>query len=67
MMEPWDGPANLVAFDGKQVCAALDRNGLRPARYWVTDDEEIIYASEAGVLNIAPEKIVEKAALPQVR
>ena len=50
MMEPWDGPANIVACDGRQVVAILDRNGLRPARYWVTSDDEIIYASEAGVL-----------------
>ncbi|TVR44559.1 MAG: glutamate synthase large subunit [Planctomycetota bacterium] len=63
MMEPWDGPANLVAFDGRQVCAILDRNGLRPARYWVTDEDEIIYASEAGVLQVDPAKIVRKGRL----
>ncbi len=56
MMEPWDGPANIVACDGKQVVAILDRNGLRPARYWITSDDEIIYASEAGVLDVPPEK-----------
>ncbi len=63
MMEPWDGPANIVACDGKQVVAILDRNGLRPARYWITNDDEIIYASEAGVLDIAPEKILRKERL----
>ncbi len=63
MMEPWDGPANLVACDGRQVVAILDRNGLRPARYWITSDDEIIYASEAGVLDIAPEKILRKERL----
>ncbi len=63
MMEPWDGPANIVACDGKQVVAILDRNGLRPARYWITIDDEIIYASEAGVLDIPPEKILRKERL----
>ncbi|MEE4255037.1 MAG: glutamate synthase large subunit [Desulfuromusa sp.] len=63
MMEPWDGPANIVACDGKQVVAILDRNGLRPARYWITSDDEIIYASEAGVLDIPPEKILRKERL----
>jgi len=63
MMEPWDGPANIVACDGKQVVAILDRNGLRPARYWVTSDDEIIYASEAGVLDVEPEKILRKERL----
>jgi len=63
MMEPWDGPANIVACDGKQLVAILDRNGLRPARYWITSDDEIIYASEAGVLEIAPEKILRKERL----
>ena len=63
MMEPWDGPANLVGFDGRQIVAILDRNGLRPARYCVTEDDEIIYASEAGVLDLPPESIVEKERL----
>jgi glutamate synthase domain-containing protein 2/glutamate synthase domain-containing protein 1/glutamate synthase domain-containing protein 3 len=63
MMEPWDGPANIVACDGRQVIAILDRNGLRPARYWITSDDEIIYASEAGVLDIPPEKILRKERL----
>ncbi|PLY02072.1 MAG: glutamate synthase large subunit [Desulfuromonas sp.] len=63
MMEPWDGPANIVACDGRQLVAILDRNGLRPARYWVTSDDEIIYASEAGVLDIPAEKIIRKERL----
>jgi glutamate synthase domain-containing protein 2/glutamate synthase domain-containing protein 1 len=63
MMEPWDGPANIVACDGRQIVAILDRNGLRPARFWITNDDEIIYASEAGVLDIAPEKILRKERL----
>ncbi|WP_020677267.1 glutamate synthase large subunit [Geopsychrobacter electrodiphilus] len=63
MMEPWDGPANLVACDGRQIVAILDRNGLRPARYWLTSDDEIIYASEAGVLDVPPEKILRKERL----
>ena len=63
MMEPWDGPANVVAFDGSAVVAILDRNGLRPARYWITSDDEIIYASEAGVLDVPPGKIVKKERL----
>ncbi|TNF48163.1 MAG: glutamate synthase large subunit [Deltaproteobacteria bacterium] len=63
MMEPWDGPANIVACDGRQIVAILDRNGLRPARFWTTSDDEIIYASEAGVLDIAPEKILRKERL----
>ncbi len=63
MMEPWDGPANIVACDGKQVVAILDRNGLRPARYWMTTDDEIIYASEAGVLDVPAEKILRKERL----
>jgi glutamate synthase (NADPH/NADH) large chain len=63
MMEPWDGPANIVACDGRQIVAILDRNGLRPARFWITSDDEIIYASEAGVLDIAPEKILRKERL----
>ena len=63
MMEPWDGPANIVACDGKQIVAILDRNGLRPARYWITTDDEIIYASEAGVLDIPPDRILRKERL----
>jgi glutamate synthase (NADPH/NADH) large chain len=60
MMEPWDGPAAMVFTDGRQVCAALDRNGLRPARYWVTDDDLVVLASESGVLPIPEGKIVKK-------
>ncbi len=63
MMEPWDGPANMVACDGERICAALDRNGLRPARYLLTTDNEILYASEMGTLDFPPEKIVAKARL----
>ncbi len=50
MMEPWDGPASIVFTDGRQIGATLDRNGLRPSRYCVTDDDLVIMASEAGVL-----------------
>ena len=63
MMEPWDGPANMVTCDGERICAALDRNGLRPARYVVTTDDEVLYASEMGVLDIPAEKAVKKARL----
>src|SRR5882672_202384 len=60
MMEPWDGPAAIAFTDGRQIGATLDRNGLRPARYLVTDDDRVIMASEAGVLPIPEEKIVRK-------
>ncbi len=60
LMEPWDGPAALVFTDGRQIGATLDRNGLRPARYIVTDDDRVIMASEAGVLPVAEESIVAK-------
>ncbi len=60
LMEPWDGPAAVVFTDGRQIGATLDRNGLRPARYLVTDDDRIVLASEAGVLPVAEEKIVQK-------
>ncbi len=63
LMEPWDGPAALAVTDGRQVVATLDRNGLRPSRYYVTDDDRVILASEVGVLDIAPEKIIEKGRL----
>jgi glutamate synthase (NADPH) large chain len=64
LMEPWDGPANVVFTDGTQVGAVLDRNGLRPGRFWVTDDGLVIYASEAGVLDdIDPAKIVRKGRM----
>ncbi|BCH23058.1 glutamate synthase large subunit [Mesorhizobium sp. L-8-3] len=60
LMEPWDGPAAVVFTDGRQIGATLDRNGLRPARYIVTDDDRVIMASEAGVLPVAEEKVVRK-------
>ncbi|HJO87931.1 MAG TPA: glutamate synthase central domain-containing protein, partial [Rhodospirillales bacterium] len=60
MMEPWDGPAAVAFTDGRQIGATLDRNGLRPARYVVTDDDLCIMGSEVGVLDIPDEKIVEK-------
>lgn len=63
LMEPWDGPASVVFTDGSQIGAVLDRNGLRPSRYWVTDDGLVVLASEAGVLDIAPEKVVRKGRL----
>ncbi len=63
LMEPWDGPACVTFTDGKQIGAVLDRNGLRPSRFWVTDDGVVILASEAGVLDVAPEKIIRKGRL----
>ncbi|KQZ14454.1 glutamate synthase [Mesorhizobium sp. Root554] len=60
LMEPWDGPAAVAFTDGRQIGATLDRNGLRPARYIVTDDDRVIMASEAGVLPVPEEKIVKK-------
>lgn len=63
MMEPWDGPASIVFSDGDIVGAVLDRNGLRPSRYYITEDGELILSSEVGVLDISPEKIVQKERL----
>src|SRR5438477_859868 len=60
LMEPWDGPAAIAFTDGRQIGATLDRNGLRPARYIVTDDDHLIMASECGVLPVPEEKIVRK-------
>ncbi|HUI27010.1 MAG TPA: glutamate synthase large subunit, partial [Candidatus Kryptonia bacterium] len=60
LMEPWDGPAAIAFSDGRQIGATLDRNGLRPARYIVTDDDHVIMASEAGVLPVPEEKITRK-------
>jgi len=60
MLEPWDGPASIVFTDGRQIGATLDRNGLRPARYCITDDDLVIMGSEAGVLPIPEAKIVRK-------
>ncbi|MEW4368520.1 glutamate synthase large subunit [Paenibacillus kandeliae] len=63
LMEPWDGPAAMAFTDGIQIGAILDRNGLRPARYYVTKDDRIILSSEVGVLDIAPENILYKDRL----
>ncbi|MEO1711015.1 MAG: glutamate synthase subunit alpha, partial [Pseudomonadota bacterium] len=60
LMEPWDGPAAVAFTDGRQIGATLDRNGLRPARYLVTNDDRVIMASEAGTLPVAEENIVKK-------
>ncbi|MFI0942380.1 glutamate synthase large subunit [Streptomyces sp. NPDC021020] len=63
LMEPWDGPACVAFSDGSVVGAVLDRNGLRPGRYWVTDDGLVVLASESGVLDIEPSRIVRKGRL----
>ena len=63
VMEPWDGPASVTFTDGDVIGAVLDRNGLRPSRYWVTDDDLVIMASEVGVLEIDPAKVVSKGRL----
>ncbi|MDX2196522.1 MAG: glutamate synthase large subunit [Cytophagales bacterium] len=63
IMEPWDGPASISFTDGKIVGATLDRNGLRPSRYCITDDDTVIMASEAGVIEVEPSKIVLKGRL----
>lgn len=63
LTEPWDGPAALAYSDGRWVCAALDRNGLRPARYVITDDDTICVASEVGVVEVDDSKVVEKGRL----
>ncbi|MET9700557.1 glutamate synthase large subunit [Streptomyces sp. NPDC006529] len=63
LMEPWDGPACVTFTDGTQVGAVLDRNGLRPGRYWVTDDGLVVLGSEVGVLDIDPAKVVRKGRL----
>ncbi len=63
MMEPWDGPAAILFSDGDCVGAVLDRNGLRPSRYYVTNDDRLILSSEVGVLDIPPERIVKKSRL----
>jgi glutamate synthase (NADPH) large chain len=60
LMEPWDGPASIAFTDGTLVGATLDRNGLRPARYWVTADDRVVMASEAGVLDIPASEVVAK-------
>ena len=63
MMEPWDGPASILFSDGDCMGAVLDRNGLRPSRYYITDDDQLILSSEVGVMEIAPEKIIVKERL----
>ncbi|MDR3708900.1 MAG: glutamate synthase large subunit [Capsulimonadaceae bacterium] len=63
LMEPWDGPASIAFTDGTTIGAVLDRNGLRPSRYYVTKDDLVIMASEAGVLQIEPERILSKGRL----
>ncbi|WP_175409092.1 glutamate synthase large subunit [Streptomyces sp. TRM64462] len=63
MMEPWDGPACVTFTDGTQIGAVLDRNGLRPGRYWVTDEGLVVLSSEVGVLDIDPSKVVRKGRL----
>jgi glutamate synthase (NADPH/NADH) large chain len=60
MLEPWDGPASIVFTDGRQIGATLDRNGLRPSRYCITDDDLVIMGSESGVLPVPENKIVRK-------
>ena len=63
MMEPWDGPASVAFTDGEVIGAVLDRNGLRPSRYWVTDDDVVVMASEVGVIDIEPSRVVAKGRL----
>ncbi|HWM00505.1 MAG TPA: glutamate synthase large subunit, partial [Nocardioidaceae bacterium] len=63
LVEPWDGPACVVFTDGTQIGAVLDRNGLRPSRYWVTDDGLVVLASEVGVLDLDPASVVRKGRL----
>ncbi len=63
LMEPWDGPASIAFTDGKKIGAVLDRNGLRPSRYYVTKDGLVVMASEAGVLDIPPENVLRKGRL----
>jgi glutamate synthase domain-containing protein 2/glutamate synthase domain-containing protein 1/glutamate synthase domain-containing protein 3 len=63
LMEPWDGPAMMVAANGHQICAVLDRNGLRPFRYTLTHDDKLVMASETGVLDLPPASVKEKGRL----
>lgn len=63
LMEPWDGPSAICFTDGSQIGAVLDRNGLRPARYYVTDDDYIIFSSEVGVIDVEPENVLYKERL----
>jgi len=63
LIEPWDGPASIAFTDGTVIGAVLDRNGLRPSRYWVTDDNRVIMASETGVVDMDPARVVKKGRL----
>ena len=63
LMEPWDGPASIAFTDGTYIGAVLDRNGLRPSRYYITSDDRCIMASEVGVLDVDPSKVIEKGRL----
>ncbi|MCC5888698.1 MAG: glutamate synthase large subunit [Gammaproteobacteria bacterium] len=63
LMEPWDGPASIAFTDGRYIGAVLDRNGLRPSRYYITDDDKCIMASEVGVVDVDPARVVEKGRL----
>jgi glutamate synthase (ferredoxin) len=63
LLEPWDGPASIAFTDGVRIGAVLDRNGLRPSRYYVTTDDRVIMASEVGVLDVPPEKVLHKGRL----
>ncbi len=67
MMEPWDGPASILFSDGDLMGAVLDRNGLRPSRYYITDDDRLILSSEVGVLEIPAEHILKKERLHPVK
>ena len=64
LMEPWDGPASIAFTDGTMIGAVLDRNGLRPSRYYVTKDDLVIMASEVGVLDIPAENVLLQGAAP---
>ncbi len=63
LQEPWDGPASISFTDGRMIGAVLDRNGLRPSRYYVTSDDRVVMASEVGVLDIDPADVVRKGRL----
>ena len=63
LMEPWDGPASMAFTDGDCIGAVLDRNGLRPSRYYITDDDKCIMASEVGVVHVDPERVIKKGRL----
>jgi glutamate synthase domain-containing protein 2/glutamate synthase domain-containing protein 1/glutamate synthase domain-containing protein 3 len=63
LMEPWDGPAAVVVSDGRVAAAILDRNGLRPQRYWVTDDGLVVLGSETGIVELPPQRVVKKGRL----